>query len=75
MEHGGIPKWEGFHGERFVYARYFEQQPVYEFLHDLEVDPDQLVNFARDNRYRKTLEKMREQCKEWVSLYSKTAVS
>jgi len=70
MNHGGIPKWEGVRGERFVYARYFEQQPVYEFLHDLEADPDQLVNFASDRRYRNTLEKMRKQCLELISQYS-----
>ncbi len=70
MNHGGIPKWEGVRGERFVYARYFEQQPVYEFLHDLEADPDQLVNFVRDRRYRETLEKMRKQCQEMIRQFS-----
>ena len=35
MHHGRIPKWEGVRAQRYVYARYFEQQPVFEFLHDL----------------------------------------
>ncbi len=38
----GLPKWEGVRDQRWVYARYFEQQPVYEFLHDLQTDPQQL---------------------------------
>ncbi|MGY8688348.1 MAG: sulfatase family protein, partial [Verrucomicrobiales bacterium] len=43
-----IPKWEGIRGKRYVYARYFEQDPPFEFLHDLEEDPDQLKNFVGD---------------------------
>jgi choline-sulfatase len=51
--------WEGFRGERYVYARYFDQQPAFEFLHDLRVDPDQLENLASDPSYASTLEKLR----------------
>ena len=42
-----------------VYARYFEQAPVYEFLHDLERDPDQLENLVSDPAYRATLDHLR----------------
>ncbi len=59
-----IPKWEGVRGERYVYARYFEQEPVYEFLHDLKDDPDQLRNFAGDESYSEILAKMRKRCDE-----------
>ncbi len=41
-----IPKWEGIRGSRHVYARYFQQEPVYEFLHDLDQDPSQLTKLA-----------------------------
>ena len=41
MDHPAIPKWEGVRGPRYVYARYFEQQPPFEFLHDLQADPDE----------------------------------
>ena len=41
-----IPRWEGLRAERHVYARYFGVQPVYEFLHDLQADPDELRNLA-----------------------------
>lgn len=64
MDHPKIPKWEGVRGARYVYARYFEQQPVYEFLHDLRTDPDQLKNFADDPRYADVLKKMRARCDE-----------
>ena len=60
MEIGeSIPKYEGVRGERMVYARYFEQAPVYEFLHDLERDPDQLENLVGDPAYRETLDHLR----------------
>jgi arylsulfatase A-like enzyme len=64
MEHKAIPKWEGIRGERYVYARYLEQEPVYEFLHDLQTDPEQLTNFAADPAYTETLARMRARCDE-----------
>jgi arylsulfatase A-like enzyme len=47
-----------------VYARYFEQEPVYEFLHDLKTDPDQLVNLAADPECREILAAMSKRCDE-----------
>ena len=60
----GIPKYEGVRGERWVYARYFEEQPAYEFLHDLHKDPDQLENLADDSKYATQLDMMRKRCDE-----------
>ena len=71
MNNKSIPKWEGIRGERYVYARYFEQEPAYEFLHDLEKDPDQLKNFASDAKYGKILAKMRKRCEELRDEYAK----
>ena len=65
MDNLDIPKWEGVRGERYVYARYFEQEPVYEFLHDLETDPDQLVNLAADPGYSEILAAMKKRCDEF----------
>ena len=65
MDNPDIPKWEGVRAERYVYARYFEQEPVYEFLHDLETDPDQLVNLAADPGYREILAAMKKRCDEF----------
>ena len=64
LDNPDIPKWEGVRGERYVYARYFEQEPVYEFLHDLKTDPDQLVNLAADPEYREILAAMSKRCDE-----------
>jgi arylsulfatase A-like enzyme len=65
LDNPDIPKWEGVRGERYVYARYFEQEPVYEFLHDLETDPDQLVNLAADPEYSEILAAMSKRCDEF----------
>jgi arylsulfatase A-like enzyme len=54
--------WEGVRGERYVYARYFDQQPAFEFLHDLQRDPDQLVNLAVDPAQTGALRTMRALC-------------
>lgn len=54
--------WEGIRGERYVYARYFDQQPAFEFLHDLKADPDQLENLATDSTHATTLARMRALC-------------
>jgi arylsulfatase A-like enzyme len=54
--------WEGIRGQRYVYARYFDQQPAYEFLHDLQTDRDQLKNLAADPAHAETLKKMRDLC-------------
>jgi len=61
--------WEGVRGQRYVYARYFDQKPPYEFLHDLEKDPDQLKNFANDPEYADVLARLRHHCDELVNQY------
>jgi arylsulfatase A-like enzyme len=54
--------WEGIRGERYVYARYFDQVPAYEFLHDLQRDPDELQNLANDPMHAAVLGEMRRVC-------------
>jgi arylsulfatase A-like enzyme len=64
-EHLDLPPtltWEGIRDSRYVYARYFDQQPPFEFLHDLEQDRDELKNFANDPAHAEALKKMRELC-------------
>jgi len=61
--------WEGVRGERYVYARYFDQTPVFEFLHDLQTDPDELRNLAGDPASAPALEAMRRRCDELVWAY------
>ena len=62
MENATIPKWEGVRGQRYVYARYFQQTPPHEYLHDLKNDPDQLKNLVNDPAYAKALKRMRKRC-------------
>jgi len=53
-----IPSYEGVRDERYKYVRYFSHDN-YEFLHDLQKDPDELVNLAGDLAYADTLADMR----------------
>ena len=61
--------WEGVRGERYVYARYFDQDPDSEFLHDLKTDPDQLKNLVNDEAHKEVLQQMRDRCDELVAQY------
>ncbi|MEA1877310.1 MAG: sulfatase [Bacteroidota bacterium] len=63
MNNPSIPKYVGIRGERYVYANYYEQEPAYEYLHDLKEDPDQLVNLVGNHDYDEILKNMRKQCK------------
>jgi arylsulfatase A-like enzyme len=69
MKHRDIPQWEGVRGQRYVYARYLQQKPVYEFLHDLKADPDQLRNLAADVAHATVLARMRRRCDELRDRY------
>ena len=71
MNHADLPKWEGVRGQRFVYSRYFEQTPPYEFLHNLKTDPDQLTNLVAHPAYHSRLVQMRKRCDELKDKYSK----
>ena len=52
--------WEGVRALRFKYARYVDQEPAFEFLHDLQNDPDELINLAGDAEYSTLLKQMRQ---------------
>jgi len=65
------PKWEGVRSERYKYIRYFEQDPTYEFLHDLRKDPTELRNFVNEPDYADTLKYMRKRCDDYVKKYKR----
>ena len=65
MEHEQIAKYVGVRGQRYVYVNYYEQNPPYEYLHDLENDPDQLINLANNTEYKEILQKMKEKCENF----------
>ena len=62
FEHEDIPKSEGVRSERWKYIRYFEQQPVYEELYDLENDPSESVNLVDEVEYAEQLRLLRDRC-------------
>lgn len=59
MNNNKLPKYVGIHENRYVYANYYEQNPPYEYLHDLQKDPDQLKNLINDSSYMEVLRHMR----------------
>jgi len=69
MEHPQIPKYEGVRTQKYKYARYFQQQPVYEELYDLEADPLEEHNLARDPASRCLLEQLQARCDELRDRY------
>ena len=60
--------WEGVRGQRYTYARYYDQDN-FEFLFDLENDPDQLMNLANDSSASQVLQQMRKRTDEYVAKY------
>lgn len=75
MDNKSIPKWEGIRNKRFTYAKYFEQDPPYEFLHDRIADPDQTKNFANDPNYSKELAELRRETEQTMSDYAAARVT
>ncbi|MEO1995787.1 MAG: sulfatase [Planctomycetaceae bacterium] len=69
FDNAKIPKWEGVRGQRYVYARYFENLPQGEFLHDLQTDPRQLKNLTTDPASTPILKLMRRRCDELRDQY------
>ena len=72
--HEALPKWRGVRGSRFTYACYYEQEPAYEFLFDLERDPTQFDNLADDPGCKGILESMRERCAEFEREYTRPEI-
>lgn len=70
MDNALIPKWEGVRTSRYKYARYFEQSPVFEFLHDLETDTNELENLVSNAQYRHVLARLRQTCDQLRDLYT-----
>lgn len=68
--HPEIPRWEGVRGERYVYARYLDQKPAYEYLHDLQQDPQEIRNLALEGGVGPILQRMRRRCDELRDTYA-----
>lgn len=63
-----IPAFEGIRNARFKYVRYFDHDN-HEFLHDLQNDPDELINLAGDPKHAETLQQMRQRTDQQVAEY------
>lgn len=57
---GMIPPSEAVRTERWKYVRFYEEQPVFEQLFDLETDPLEINNLAADPHHDATLRELRE---------------
>ena len=65
-----IPRWEGVRHEDWVYARYFVNgvdKPPFEFLHDMENDPDQLKNLVFKLKDSDEMKEIRARCDELIA--------
>jgi len=69
FEHSEIPKHEGVRGERYKYARYFEQDPVYEELYDLLEDQMETRNLVGNPEFLEILEELRTRTDELRDKY------
>jgi acyl-CoA thioesterase-1 len=70
MRHPAVPRWEGYHTARHVYARYLDVPEGGELLHDLELDPDQLRNFVADPEHAAVLARLRGECERLSAQYA-----
>ena len=59
-----IPKSEGVRTKRWKYVRYTESEPLVEQLFDLEHDPLEEHDLARDAGHAEQLEVMRQKWRE-----------
>jgi len=75
FDHPDIPKHEGVRGSRYKYARYFEQEPSYEVLYDLESDPLEANNLAGGPETQHVLEAMRLKTDSLVSIFEAQQLS
>ena len=62
MKHPEIPRWIGYREANMKYARYLDHPSDGEFLHDLQDDPDELVNLAADSSRAADLRRLRKKC-------------
>jgi len=69
FDHPQISKHEGVRGERYKYARYFEQEPVYEELYDIRDDPNEAINLAGNPQYLQILNELRGRTDELQAEY------
>jgi len=60
FEHKTIAKTVAVRTPNYKYARYVDYD--YEELYDHKLDPDETINLAKDEKYKKTIESLRKHC-------------
>lgn len=63
-----MPSWEKLYKEgklNEVQSRFWEKKPVEE-LYDIQADPHNVINLARDPEYNEVMERMRKANQDWV---------
>lgn len=73
--HPKLPAWHGVQSLSVSYARYHKQDPVAEFLYDLEADPDQLVNLVADPKHADLLKEMRAKKDAYIKEYTRPEIT
>ncbi|MEQ9300509.1 MAG: sulfatase [Cyclobacteriaceae bacterium] len=59
FERFNIPESEGVINLNTKYVRYVEEEPDYEYLYDLESDPDEVINYKDSAAYTSQVDEMR----------------
>ncbi len=70
MENARLPKHRGLRTKEWAYSVFYEQEPPFELLFDLQADPDQLRNLASEPKCRETLLELRRRTLAQVQLLS-----
>ena len=65
FRHPRIPMTEGVRGLRWKYVRYTSLDPVVEELYDLETDPREEKNLAKDRQFAGRLAEQRGKWQKW----------
>lgn len=66
FEHKGLAKSEGVRTERWKYARYLLPEGPYEQLFDLQNDPHEEHDLARDPQQSSQVAALRDECDAWT---------
>ena len=70
FDHPQIPQHEGVRSERYTYARYVDEEPVYEELYDRWEDPLQQYNLAGSTDHRDILDALRTRTDSLLARYA-----
>jgi len=65
-----IPKHIGLRTRHHKYIRYFEQEPVFEEVYDLDRDPLEQNNLALSSAHRRLVKKLRRRCNARADYYA-----